>query len=90
MLESREREACFKTVVALCIPEEGINLFEGKCPGKIAVEKRENKERRGFFFDKIFIPGESSKTFSEMSQEEKSKYSHRAKALENVGKYLNE
>ncbi|WP_462222186.1 non-canonical purine NTP pyrophosphatase, partial [Ferruginibacter sp.] len=56
-------------------------LFEGICKGTITAEK---KGSNGFGYDAVFVPDESEKTFAEMSMEEKSRYSHRKKALEKL------
>jgi len=77
------RRAYFKSVVALY--DKGHHTFEGISMGKISNEIR---GKEGFGFDPIFIPLESSKTFGEISTEEKNKYSHRGKALDAMVKYL--
>ena len=62
-----------------------IKVFTGKVEGEISHEKR---GERGFGFDPIFIPLGSSKTVAEMELEEKNNFSHRAKSVKNMIKYL--
>lgn len=73
------RCACFKSVVAFLSPSMSDPLcFSGEVEGQIAGEPRGSQ---GFGFDPIFKPSGSSKTFSEISVEEKNKHSHRALAF---------
>ena len=74
-------EAHFIAVIALYYkPTNKIFIFEGKVKGRVSDKI---KGEQGFGYDPIFIPYESpdSKTFGELTMEEKSKYSHRGKAL---------
>lgn len=79
------RKAYFLSVVALRAPGLGDVVFKGKVNGIIANEMRGEK---GFGFDPIFIPDGCEKTFAEMNIEEKSRYSHRGKALRKMGKWI--
>ena len=81
----QDRSARFRTVISLLIDGKE-NLFEGICGGKIIEEKR---GEQGFGYDPVFIPVGSSRTFGEMSMQEKTKYSHRAKATEKLVAFLN-
>ncbi len=78
------RKACFKTVIALKIDGKTL-LFEGKVVGKIRNDKKGNQ---GFGYDPIFEPEGLGKTFAEMNIEEKSNYSHRKRAVDQMIKYL--
>ncbi|MBF02471.1 MAG: non-canonical purine NTP pyrophosphatase [Flavobacterium sp.] len=78
------RKAQFKTVIALNINKEQ-HLFTGIASGVIIGEK---KGEKGFGYDPIFKPNELDKTFAELSMEEKSKYSHRAKAVNQLLTFL--
>lgn len=62
-----------------------LKIFKGVASGHL-VNKA--KGTRGFGFDFVFVPDGYTKTYSQMSQEEKNKISHRAKALEKLKKYL--
>lgn len=79
MSNVENRRAYFKSAVAFCDPGGELKCFQGVVYGKIA---REARGSGGFGFDPIFKPDEEpTRTFSEMSIEEKNKFSHRAKAL---------
>ena len=81
----QDRKARFRTVISLMINGKE-QQFEGICPGQITfVEKGAN----GFGYDAIFIPDGSTKTFAEMTMEEKNRFSHRKKATNLLVKYLN-
>ena len=80
------RNACFKTIIALII--DGTEyLFEGRIDGQISSAKKGNS---GFGYDPVFIPQGYSKTFAEMSLEEKNKISHRAIAIRKLTEFLNQ
>lgn len=82
-----KRTAFFKTVIAVVL-ENGEELkAEGICRGKIAFEPR---GENGFGYDPLFIVDGTDKTFSEMTDEEKNKISHRANALINLKEKLEE
>jgi len=78
------RNARFRTVITLITPE-GIRQFEGEVHGKIIDEKRGTE---GFGYDPIFLPDGFPKTFAEMTLEEKSAISHRARAFKKLIAYL--
>jgi len=78
------RKARFRTVISLFLNSREY-LFEGICQGTIITGKR---GRNGFGYDPVFIPDGSQKTFAEMSMEEKSLYSHRKKATEQLIAFL--
>ncbi len=78
------REACFKTVIVLILNEVEY-VFEGVVEGTIITEKRGDF---GFGYDPIFIPNGYSKTFAEMTMDEKSNVSHRAIAVNKMVEFL--
>lgn len=71
------REARFKTVIAY-IKNGELHTFEGVVNGTIAKEKRGSG---GFGYDPVFMPEDESRTFAQMTDEEKNRISHRARAL---------
>ncbi|MDP3387138.1 MAG: RdgB/HAM1 family non-canonical purine NTP pyrophosphatase [Eubacteriales bacterium] len=77
-VEEKDRKAFFKTVIVVIDRNEKIHLSEGICCGKIGIEP---KGEHGFGYDSLFIVDGVGKTFAQMSNEEKNKYSHRGKAL---------
>ncbi len=78
------RKARFRTVVVL-IDEEGVHTFEGICEGVIGTEER---GELGFGYDSVFIPEGYSRTFAELTPEEKNAVSHRGRALRQVIAYI--
>lgn len=63
-------------------------LFVGECTGRIAHSERGT---RGFGYDPLFVPDDGDgKTFGEMSDEEKNKISHRARAISKAMAFLRE
>lgn len=63
------------------------NIFTGKVFGTVPKSVRGDS---GFGWDPLFIPDGEDRTFAEMSEEEKAKYSHRAKALHKFKDWLAE
>ena len=76
----RRRTAQFVAVLALA--GNGIQeLTEGICPGKLAESPRGTN---GFGYDPIFIPNGYTRTYAELTTEEKNLISHRARAMEKM------
>jgi XTP/dITP diphosphohydrolase len=84
MEECVDRYASFRTVMGLVLDGKE-HHFEGICPGHITLQPRGTG---GFGYDPVFIPDGASVTFAEMSLEEKNKYSHRRKALDQLIEFL--
>jgi XTP/dITP diphosphohydrolase len=78
------RSARFRTVISLRWKGQRF-LFEGICTGQIQMQRRGEK---GFGYDPIFVPDGALKTFAEMTLEEKSQFSHRAKAVAKLVAFL--
>jgi XTP/dITP diphosphohydrolase len=85
LADKSDRSARFKTVISVIIDGKE-TLFEGICEGHIIAQRRGSQ---GFGYDPVFIPDGSEKTFAEMSMEEKTQYSHRAKATQKLVVFLN-
>jgi len=84
-LKGREnRKAQFRTVICIIIDGQE-KIFDGICKGSIIAARRGSA---GFGYDSIFIPDGSSKTFAEMTMEEKNYFSHRKKAIEKLTVFL--
>ena len=81
-----DRSAKFKCCMTLINPS-GIVAYSytGICRGTIVSEKRGHN---GFGYDPIFLLKDSDKTMAELSDTEKNKISHRAKAFDAVVNYL--
>ena len=73
-----KRGARFKCVMAMVSPDGREAIAEGSCKGRIGFEE---KGRKGFGYDPLFILPKYGKTMAELSLEEKNKMSHRGKAL---------
>lgn len=79
------RKACFRTVIALILDGKEY-FFEGKIEGQISLQPTGTN---GFGYDPVFIPNGYSKTFAQMTSDEKNQISHRAKAVEKMNFFLN-
>ena len=86
LADKPDRGARFRTIISLILDGKE-TLFEGICEGRIIEEKRGSG---GFGYDPIFVPSGSNKTFAEMTMEEKTQYSHRARATEKLVAFLND
>jgi XTP/dITP diphosphohydrolase len=80
------RKAKFKTVIAY-ISDGEQKCFEGIIEGVITKEPKGNE---GFGYDPVFLPEGSTRTFAEMSEEEKNKISHRGRALIKLISFLDD
>lgn len=78
--DKTNRKANFKTVICLNINGEQ-HLFTGIITGKIIDEKIGTN---GFGYDPIFVADGYTKTFAELSMEEKSSISHRGQAVKQL------
>ena len=74
-----DRRAYFVCVLALVIPDDGEETFDGRVYGSLTFPPR---GERGFGYDPIFVPEGQRFTFGEMEPAEKHAMSHRAKAFE--------
>ena len=82
--DKSNRNANFKTVIALNL-NGNQNLFTGIINGKI-IEKKIGTN--GFGYDPIFVADGYSKTFAELTMEEKSIISHRGIAVKELILFL--
>ena len=85
MEESKNRNARFRTVIALNINNQVIT-FTGVCEGEILKQRKGNN---GFGYDPIFLPKGYNNSFGEMSIIEKNEIAHRSKAVKKLINYLN-
>ena len=79
-----ERNAAFKTVVALILNGE-VYTFEGALNGTITQEAEGEK---GFGYDPIFRPTGYDKNLAEISPDEKNRISHRGIAMRQLSDFL--
>ena len=85
-----KRAARFRCVIALAeiTPQSAIRtpqLFDGACEGRIIFEPR---GKNGFGYDPLFVPTGFEQTFAELGDDVKNKFSHRARALEKLKRFL--
>jgi XTP/dITP diphosphohydrolase len=78
------RKAQFRTAIALILNGKE-HLFEGIAKGCIS-ESKQGEE--GFGYDPIFIPENETRSFAQMSMDEKGAISHRGKAISKLVKKL--
>ena len=78
------RNAQFRSVFCYCTTHE-THYFEGIVKGKLGIRIR---GADGFGYDVIFHPHGNSRTFAEMTLEEKKILSHRAKALQKFLEFI--
>ena len=76
-----DRTANFTCSIALVDPSGREHLVEGRCFGTIAESP---SGASGFGYDPLFVPDGFSKSFAELSAEEKNAISHRGRALAEV------
>jgi len=82
--DTPNRGARFRTVISL-IWQEKEYLFEGICEGHILPEPIGND---GFGYDPVFVPAGETRSFAQMTAEEKNLYSHRRKAADQLVAFL--
>lgn len=81
-----DRSARFRTVISLVWDQQEY-LFEGICEGSIL---RHRTGEGGFGYDPVFVPAGSTRSFAEMTMEEKNGFSHRKKAAVKLVAFLQE
>lgn len=74
-----DRAARFVCVLSLAFPDGAVSSFEGEARGQIVWPPRGDK---GFGYDPIFVADGQSRTFGEMTHDEKLPLTHRARAFE--------
>jgi len=81
MRDETNREAAFMCVISIAVPTGPALTYEGRCAGLIAEAP---KGANGFGYDPIFYYPPLGKTFAELSRDQKSRVSHRGKALKEL------
>jgi XTP/dITP diphosphohydrolase len=79
------RNAMFRCVIAIAIPNGKVELFSGSCQGIITKEPRGT---HGHGYDPIFYVPELGKTMAELTMDEKNRISHRARATAKAKEWL--
>ena len=75
----RPWKVAFQCEIVLCNPNEIVLRSHGSCPGEIIPEFR---GKNGFGYDPIFLVEGTHRTMAELTDEQKNRISHRAKALQ--------
>ncbi len=81
MKGKENRAAAFECVLSIAVPSGPALTYEGRCEGVITEEPQGEE---GFGYDPVFYYPPFSKTFAEISVDEKNKVSHRGKALQGL------
>ncbi|MGD8251779.1 MAG: XTP/dITP diphosphatase [Desulfobacterales bacterium] len=81
MQPHEERSAAFECVISIAVPSGAALTYEGRCEGYIA---REPRGANGFGYDPVFFFPPLRRTFAELTMEEKSRISHRGRALQEL------
>ena len=85
VVKKKNNKAFFVTAISLTLKENHHIIFIGKISGTVSLEP---KGVNGFGYDPIFIPENHTKTFAEMSLEEKNVISHRKIAITKLRSFL--
>ncbi|HET6255377.1 MAG TPA: RdgB/HAM1 family non-canonical purine NTP pyrophosphatase [Puia sp.] len=84
LMDKADRNARFRTVISL-IWNDQQHFFEGVCEGRILeAPTGEN----GFGYDPVFVPNGETRSFAQLTTEEKNRYSHRRKAADKLMAFL--
>jgi XTP/dITP diphosphohydrolase len=75
------RRATFECVISIAVPGGPALTYEGRCEGVIAGQPA---GENGFGYDPVFYYPPLKKTFAQLTREEKSRVSHRGRALEEI------
>jgi non-canonical purine NTP pyrophosphatase (RdgB/HAM1 family) len=80
----KSTRATARTLIGYADEGGSVHFFEGSIPGTLVPPRGTN----GFGWDAIFQPDSSSKTFAEMTQEDKGQFSMRRLAVEGLRRHL--
>jgi XTP/dITP diphosphohydrolase len=84
LADSSNRRARFITIICLIL-EGSEYYFEGRCEGQILHSAT---GEGGFGYDPVFMPDGAEKSFAEMNLDEKNRFSHRRKAVDQLIAFL--
>ncbi|HWA25438.1 MAG TPA: RdgB/HAM1 family non-canonical purine NTP pyrophosphatase [Lacunisphaera sp.] len=79
------RGASFRCVLVLLGPDGTEQVCEGRCVGRLTEEPVGGK---GFGYDPLFVPAGYTRTYAQLSEEEKNRISHRARAFAALVRWL--
>ena len=85
-VEEARRTASFQTIALLRFPDGSEIVARGVVDGVIVGERRGSS---GFGYDPVFVPVDGDgRSFGEMSDDEKSSISHRARAMQELRRLI--
>lgn len=79
--DKKDRRAAFECIISIAVPTGAALTYEGRCEGEILETPR---GENGFGYDPVFFYPEYNQTFAQISMAEKSRVSHRGKALSQI------
>ena len=82
-----DRRANFTCAIALVAPDGSEHSAVGRCFGRIALEAA---GAEGFGYDPLFVPDGHTRSFAELTAEEKNAISHRGRALAEAKRIIEE
>jgi len=85
VIEKKNNKAFFVTAICLTLKDNHHIVFIGRVNGTVSLKPKGNN---GFGYDPIFIPENYTRTFAEMSLEEKNDISHRKIAITKLKSFL--
>ena len=85
VIEKKNNKAFFVTAICLTLKDNHHIVFLGRVNGTVSLKP---KGTNGFGYDPIFVPENYTRTFAEMSLEEKSVISHRKIAITKLKSFL--
>ncbi|EKU45055.1 XTP/dITP diphosphatase [Staphylococcus massiliensis] len=83
--DEKNRTARYVCVISMTDPDGTTRTFEGSVEGEITLSRIGEE---GFGYDPVFFVPSLNKTMAQLSGDEKSKISHRGKAIEQLKSYL--
>ena len=84
-LQGKDRSAFFNCTIVMIDEDNNIKSFVGKTDGEIIDEEKGKKD---FGYDCIFLSKDLGKTFGEATEDEKNSVSHRKRAIEKLKEAL--
>ena len=85
VIEKKNNKAFFVTAICLTLKDNHHIVFLGRIRGTVSLKP---KGTNGFGYDPIFVPENYTRTFAEMSLEEKNIISHRKIAITKLKSFL--
>lgn len=79
--QASDRSAKFVCALALALPHDSVEVFEGEVQGHLVFPPR---GEHGFGYDPIFVANGMTETFGELEPATKHAMSHRARAFEKL------